>query len=398
MKTLNSALNGFHRNVKKIETRPDIMPEDDAVIFFTSGTTGLPKGVLSTQRQYLTNTMNTIVARRRALLRKGEEIPVPSIDDPQQGFLISVPLFHVTGTTSMTMSATFIGAKIVFLRKWHPQEAARLIRQENLTNAGGVPSMSADLIESELAGYEGLDGLSFGGATTAAVLTQRAVKAFPNATITQGYGMTECNSIATSVAGDDWHARPTTAGYPSPITDIAVVKDSKVVPTGDLGEIWIKGCNVMKGYWRDQAATDRTITKDGWLMTGDIGFQDSDGFVYVRDRIKDIIIRGGENIDSTTVENALFIDGVTEVAAVAVPDKRLGELVAAVVVAKPEANLTEESLLAVARARLPAFAVPVMILFRKEMEHNPAGKIMKPPLRRLAAAEWVKKKANRAKL
>ncbi|KAJ7744452.1 hypothetical protein DFH07DRAFT_890342 [Mycena maculata] len=386
---------------KVLQNDPKLVPEDNALIFFTSGTTGLPKAVLSTQRQFLTNTLNTLVARGRAVLRRGEDLAKPSLEDPQQGYLISVPFFHVTQTTSLTMTATFAGAKIVLLRKWNPKEAARLIREHKLSSAGGVPSMSSDLIESELAGYT-LDGLSFGGAPAADILTVRARAAFPNVTLSQGYGLTETNSIATSFAGDDYIARPSSCGLPSPVNDVLIVKDGKVVPRGELGEIWIRGCNVMQEYWRDPAATAKVVTKDGWLLSGDIGFQDEEGFVYIRDRIKDLIIRGGENIDCVSVENALFTEGVMEVAAVAVPDKRLGELVAAVVALKPEYRdkITEESLIALARTRLPNFAVPVMIVFKAELEHNPSGKILKAGLRKLAGREWEKRgrRATVAKL
>ncbi|KAJ7056303.1 hypothetical protein C8F01DRAFT_1221005 [Mycena amicta] len=333
MKSWQSVLDDFKGDPMKIVKQDlNILPEDDAVIFFTSGTTGHPKGVLSTQRQYLTNTMNGAVAAWRAILRRGEEIPAPSPNDAQQAFLIGAPFFHAAGMTSMAMMATLAGVKIVLLRKWDMKKATKLIKEENVTLAGGVPSMSSDLIESNLAGYSGLGSLLFGGAATPPMLLARAKAAFPNAAL---YGLTECNSVAISLCGEDWLARPTSCGLPTPINDIVIVNDGKVVPAGEIGEIWIKGCNVMKGYWRDQAATDKVLTRDGWLMSGDVGMQDAEGFVYIRDRIKDIIIRGGENIDSTTVENALFTDEVLEVAAVGVPDERLGELVAAVVVVKP---------------------------------------------------------------
>ncbi|KAJ7129707.1 hypothetical protein C8R44DRAFT_777452 [Mycena epipterygia] len=262
---------------KVLKHDPKLLPEDNALIIFTSGTTGLPKGVLSTQRQYLTNTLNTLVARRRALLRRGEDIPTPSLEDPQQGLLISVPFFHVT-TTSLMMTASFGGAKIVLMRKWIPKEAARLIRQENLTTAGGVPSMSADIIESELAGYP-LDSLTFGGAPAADVLTTRAHAVFPTVILSQGYGLTETNSIATSFAGDDYDARPSSCGLPSPVNDVLIVKDGKAVPPGQIGEIWIRGPNIMKEYWRDTAATEKVVTKDGWFMTGDLGLCDEEAQV-----------------------------------------------------------------------------------------------------------------------
>jgi len=171
------------------------------------------------------------------------------------------------------------------------------------------------------------------------------------------------------------------------------MKDGQALPRGQIGEIWIRGVNIFQGYWRDPAATAKVVTKDGWFATGDLGLQDEEGFVYIRDRIKDIIIRGGENIDSSTVENALFTEGVREVAAVAVPDKRLGELVAAVVSIKPEYRdkITEESLITLSRTHLPSFAVPVLVLFQAEFPHNPAGKILKSELRELARREWEKR-------
>ncbi|KAJ6573029.1 hypothetical protein DFH09DRAFT_1152220 [Mycena vulgaris] len=384
---------------KALRNDPKIEHEDNCLIMFTSGTTGLPKGI--------------IVAGQRALLRRDEKLPVPSPNDPQQGVLIAVPLFHATdsgvGLKTQIMAATLGGAKVALIRKWIPKEAARLIRQEKLTATAGVPSMTADLIESELKGYP-LESMGHGGASAAAVLTERAHAAFPNTMLFfclfslfyicfirsfrgQGYGMTESNSTAVSIVGDDYYARPTSTGLPCPVNDILLVKDGKAVPQGEVGEIWIRGPNVMKGYWGDQAATDKTVTKDGWLMTGDIGVLDKEGFLYIRDRIKDIIIRGGENIASQLVENALFTDGVMEVAAVAVPDEKLGELVAAVVCLKSDyaGKITEQDLIALARTRLPAFAVPVMVLFQAEMPRNASGKTLKAELRQVARREWEKR-------
>ncbi|KAJ7700065.1 hypothetical protein B0H17DRAFT_926014, partial [Mycena rosella] len=411
MQPWETVFNNYKGDPQKVFNHdPKLLPEDNALIMFTSGTTGMPKGVLSTQRQFLTNTLNTLIARARAVLRRGENIPELSLTDPQPGLLVSVPFFHVT------MSTTFGGGKVALIRKWNPKEAARIIREENLTTAGGVPSMSSDLIESELAGYP-LDGLSFGGAPTADILTTRARAAFPNVILSQGYGLTETNSIATSMgnsyplcipAGDDYNTRPSSCGLPSPVNDILIVKDGKAVPRGELGEIWIRGPNIMKGYWRDPAATDKVVTKDGWLMSGDIGLQDEEGMCHytavllissqiltlysAASKVKDIIIRGGENIDSTTVENALFTEGVLEVAAVPVPDERLGELVAAVVSVKPEyrERVTEATLIALARTRLANFAVPIMIIFA-ELPHNPSGKILKKDLRGLVQREWEKR-------
>lgn len=376
-----------------------IGPEDNATIIFTSGTTGLPKGVLSTQRQFLTNVFNVLVGGFRAALRRGGSLPSVQRPGPQVGALVAVPLFHVTGSTSYSMMATLTGMKIILTRKWVPEEAARLIRAENVGVAGGVPSMVADLAESSLAGYP-LEGLLFGGSPTPDSLVARAARAFPKASMTQGYGLTETNSIAVSISGDDYSMRPTCAGLASPVNEIKIVASGKCLPPNSVGEVWLRGPNVMKGYWNDSEATDRTITKDGWLRSGDLGYLDEEGFLYIKDRLKDIIIRGGENVDSITVENALYNDPrVQEAAAVGVPDERLGELVAAVVSIKPayQRYVTEAALLATARQNLPRFAVPVMIVLLNEpFERTPSGKIIKGELRKLARQYWEDRCRNGA--
>ncbi|KAF5363672.1 hypothetical protein D9756_000643 [Leucocoprinus leucothites] len=397
MVTWEDALTNYKGNPQNIMTNdPGIIPEDNASILFTSGTTGMPKGVLSTQRQWLTNAANVMVGGRRAALRRGEDLPVP-VPEPQKSMLISVPLFHVTGSTSLTMLGTMGGLKIVLMRKWDIQEATRLIKAEHVTVAGGVPSMVSDLTDGTLASHP-LEGLLFGGAPAHDTLPRRAKKAFPDAVMSQGYGLTETNSVAVSVAGEDYVARTATCGLPSPVNDIIVMDGDKQAPTGTVGEVWIRGPNVMQGYWRDQAATDKVLTKDGWLRSGDLGYLDEEGFLYIRDRIKDIIIRGGENIDSVSVENALYSDShVAEVAAVGIPHPRLGEQVAAVVSIRPEnrGQVTEEGLITLAEKRLPKFAVPVMILIQdKPFEQTASGKVLKSELRKLARAEWEKRQTK----
>ncbi|KAJ7579248.1 hypothetical protein C8J56DRAFT_340334 [Mycena floridula] len=376
----------------------DICPEDNAVIMFTSGTTGLPKGVLSTHRQFLTNALNTIVGNRRAAYRKGEEPEEPSLDAPQRGALLPTPLFHVTGLTSYTMLSTMIGLKIILMRKWIPAEAARLIREENVFVAGGVPAMVSDLIsEPSLVGY-GLESLFFGGSPAPDMLPLKATKMFPKARLSQGYGLTETNSIAVAIAGEDYMTRPHTVGLPSPVNEIAIMDGDLSVPAGRSGEVWLRGPNVMRAYWADPEATRKAITADGWLKTGDIGYLDIDGFLYIKDRIKDIIIRGGENIDSIAVENALYADPrVLEAAAVGVPDARLGELVVGVVNVKQafRGRVLEASLISEVQERLPRYAVPVMIVIvDRPFELTPSGKIMKTELRELARKRWQERLAQ----
>ncbi|KAH6914008.1 hypothetical protein BKA70DRAFT_1260152 [Coprinopsis sp. MPI-PUGE-AT-0042] len=392
-----------HSIVDDLQRTVEVGPEDNATIIFTSGTTGLPKGVLSTQRQFLTNVLNVLVGSFRAALRRGEDLPWPMTRTPcQKAALVAVPLFHVTGSTSYSMMATMTGMKIVLMRKWDVEEdcfsfPTRLIRRENVTVAGGVPSMVSDLIESSLVGHK-LEGLLFGGAPAPDSLVPRARSAFPGATMTQGYGLTETNSIAVSAAGEDYVLRPTSTGRATPVNEIRIVSNGDSVPPRGVGEVWLRGPNIMKGYWRDPEATQKVITADGWLKTGDLGYLDEEGFLYIKDRIKDIIIRGGENIDSVSVENALYADPrVHEAAAVGVPDERLGELVAAVVSIKPrfQSSTTESALVAQVRARLPRFAVPVMIVIHNmPFDLTPSGKIIKGELRKLAKKHWEMRKAD----
>ncbi|KAL0575747.1 hypothetical protein V5O48_006234 [Marasmius crinis-equi] len=411
MENLCSVLNEHLATVNNPLPAIEINPEDNAVIMFTSGTTGLPKGVLSTQRQFLTNILNTLVGNRRAVLRRGEDLAPVQDAGPQKGALVAVPLFHVTGLTSYSMMATMLGYKIVLMRKWIPEEASRLITEENIGVAGGVPAMVQDIMDA-CVGSCSLEGLFFGGSPAPNILVETARKVFPNTSLSQAYGLTETNSIAVAIAGDDYNTRPTSTQvsfYPShpprvltkccphsgiacPVNDMIVMSGNTIAPAGTIGEIWLRGPNVMKGYWKDPEATNKVLTSDGWLKTGDIGMMDEEGFLYVKDRIKDIIIRGGENIASIAVENVLYMDSrIMEAAAVGVPDPRLGELVTAVVSVKSpfRGTVTENSLIELARKKLPRFAVPVMIIVRDEpFELTPSGKIMKAPLRQLAKQYW----------
>jgi len=287
--------------------------------------------------------------------------------------------------------ATMTGMKIVITKKWDVEEAVKLIKRENVGIAGGVPAMVTDLTLSTLVGHP-LEGLLFGGAPAPDSLVARARTAFPTATMMQAYGLTETNSIAVSIAGEDYTARPTSTGRACPVNEIQIVHENTCLPPGAVGEVWLRGPNVMKCYWRDPEATNAVITKDGWLRTGDVGYLDDEGFLYIKDRLKDIIIRGGENVDSVTVENALYADPrVLEVAAVGVPDERLGELVVALVSVRPDytGQVTEAMLLTQARNRLPRFAVPVMILIlNATFERTPSGKIIKGELRKIARRQW----------
>ncbi|KAK0502195.1 hypothetical protein EDD18DRAFT_1139669 [Armillaria luteobubalina] len=372
---------------------PHILPEDNATIIFTSGTTGLPKGVLSTQRAFLTGLFNTASAVARDYIRRGVPVPSSPVSSTQVGILLPTPLFHITGT-SATLSGTFYGVKVILMRKWNVDEAIRLCKEESVVSLAGVPSTITDLADSPLSGFP-IEMITFAGAPIPPSLLRKSKKAFPGASIGQAYGLTETNATSVAFYGPDYTAKPGSCGFVTPVNEILIMKDNVRVATGVVGEIWLRGPNMMKGYYGDQAATDKILTTDGWVMTGDLGSVDEEGYVYIKDRIKDIIIRGGENIDSVSVENALYTEpGVLEVAAVGVPDKRLGELVIALVTLKPgyRRSINEKKLLAIARKLLPKFAVPVMIVVKdREFDHTPSGKIIKAQLRVMARDEWTRR-------
>ncbi|KAJ3854347.1 hypothetical protein EV368DRAFT_36988 [Lentinula lateritia] len=380
-----------------LQQDPQILPEDNATIIFTSGTSGLPKGVLSTQRAFLSNLPNNLVGRSRALLRRGEDLVMAPPPGPQPGILLPTPLFHVTGT-SLTLTGALLGAKLILMRKWDVNEAARLIKEENVAITGGVPSTVSDLAESSAYGAP-LQSILYGGSAVSVALAKRARKAFPMAMLSQAYGLTESNATSVGFSGEDYEASNTTQCYGRvlPTNEIMIMNDDIPCPTGSTGEIWIRGPNVMKGYFGDPVATSKALTKDGWLKTGDVGYLDEEGFLYIKDRLKDIIIRGVELIllDSVAVENALYEhEGVQEAAAVGVPDDRLGELVTAIVTVKPafRGKVSPNALMVLANKRLPKFAIPVMILVREDdFSHTPSGKIIKTELRKIAAEEWSKR-------
>ncbi|KAK0214491.1 hypothetical protein IW262DRAFT_1406483 [Armillaria fumosa] len=370
---------------------PQIIPEDNATIIFTSGTTGLPKGVLSTQRAFLTYLFNSASVIGRDYIRRGMPVPSSSVLGTQDGILLSGPLFHATGCCT-SLSGIFYGTKVILMRKWNVVEAVRLCKEENIISLGGVPSIIADLTDSSLSGFP-IEMITLGGAPVAPSLLRKSKEAFPRASIGQAYGLTETNATSVGFYGPDYVAKPGSCGFVTPVNEILIMKDNMRAATGVVGEIWFRGPNMMKGYYGDQVATDKILTKDGWVMTGDLGCVDEEGYVYIKDRMKDIIIRGGENVDSVSVENALYSEpGVLEAAAVGVPDERLGELVTALVTVKPgyRGRINEKKLLATARKLLPKFAIPVMIILKDgEFDHTPSGKIIKSHLRVIAREEWA---------
>jgi len=406
MQTLSSATQKY-KNAKEVP-KVQISPEDDASIFFTSGTTGFPKAVLSTNRMFMTNILTLGVANRRMSLRKGEDPPVPSPEDPPRILLLAVPFFHVTGCTSFLLSVTALGGKIVMMHKWSLKEALHLIRKEKVTSSGGVPFVAQELLEGGSADdLKTLEHLSFGGAPAQEGIPGLVRKHLPAGVIQQSWGLTETNSVAVGHAGEDYHRKPLSTGLPAIVNEIKIVDNDgkELKKPGDIGEILVKGPNVFKEYYNDPKATKAAITPDGWFRTGDLGSVDDEGFLYIRDRAKDIIIRGGENIAATAVENALYRNPkVQDCAVVGVQDKKLGELVAAVVVVRQGQQATEQEIIDHAKKLLPRHSVPVMIMLQKEKDENqeariqrsPNGKVVKKDLKIIVEKEYQRR--TKAKL
>jgi long-chain acyl-CoA synthetase len=364
-----------------------IEPDDDATIFYTSGTTGRPKGALGTHRNMITNVGSAGFVRARAALRKGQSLPPPpGPSTPQLATLISVPLFHVTGSHSNLAHGTYNGTKLVMMYKWDPRRALELIERERITNFGGVPAMVWQVLEcADFARHDlsSIVGVNYGGAPAAPELVRRIKRAFPSASPSNGYGLTETSAIATSNNGIDYERKPASIGLPVPICDAKVVDEQgRELPPGAVGELCIRGANVVKGYWNKPEATAQSF-RDGWLHTGDVVRIDEEGFVFVLDRAKDMLIRGGENVYCVEVENVLYEHpAVIDAAVIGIPHRVLGEEVGAVVQVKAGAGVTAEELRGYAAAHLAAFKVPVRIELRDDpLPRNPNGKILKRQLR-----------------
>jgi long-chain acyl-CoA synthetase len=369
----------------------DISPDDAATIFYTSGTTGKPKGALASQRNINSNIMAAGCAAARAFLRRGEAPPVPDPAAPQRGMLLSVPFFHATGCFAILNPSLVAGAKIAMMRRWDPVRAFELIERERLNMAGGVPTIAWQLIEHPLRGnydLSSLESVAYGGAPSAPELVRRIRETFPASQPGNGWGMTETSATATTHGAEDYEHRPDSCGPPVPVTDLKVmsVEGDCELAFGEVGELWCRGPQVVAGYWNKPEATAQTFV-DGWVKTGDLARLDEEGFCFIIDRAKDMLIRGGENIYCIEVENVLYDHpAVMDAALVGIPHRTLGEEPGAVVTLKPGASASEPELRAFVAERLAAFKVPVRVLFSREtLPRNANGKILKAELRQMFA-------------
>ncbi|BEI96387.1 hypothetical protein CcaverHIS631_0113360 [Cutaneotrichosporon cavernicola] len=364
----------------------------DGCIFFTSGTTGYPKAVISTQRGGLHNVISAAVSPARMFLRAGLSVAelgaMMSAPAPQGVSLISIPLFHVTGNLASLLGTIGKGGKMVFQRKWNVKDAVKLVVDEKVTTMGGVPAIATAIIQSpDLPKDYQFTAVSYGGAPPPERLARDLKSRFPAAFVGQGWGMTETNAVVCHLSGPDYIAKPTSVGAAVPICDIKIVdpETRRELPRGSFGLLLSRGEGNMREYLNNPKATAETIDADGYVNTGDMGYIDEDGCLHLGDRMKDIIIRGGENIASAEVENALALDdNLAEVAAVSVPDDVLGERVGAIVSLAPGARTTEAEVLAAVTPRLRYPARPVIVVVHPEpLPRNANGKIIKTDCRKI---------------
>ena len=362
----------------------DIQPDDDATILYTSGTTGRPKGALGTHRNIMSNLVNITFSGARAAIRRGDPLPAPP--DVQKTVLLPVPFFHVTGCHSIMIPALANGSKIVLMYKWNAEAALELIERERINGMSGVPSMTWQMLESPdflRRDVSSLEGLSYGGAAASPELTRKIAALFPGKFGGTGYGATETSSVSTSNSAEDYLARPDSVGPAVPGCDLRVIdEEGNPLPVGAIGELEIYGAHVVKGYWNNPRATAAAF-RDGWYRTGDIVRMDDEGFVYLLDRAKDMLIRGGENVYCVEIEDALLAHpDILEAAIVGIPDRVLGELVGAVVRVRGGSLLTSEQVIEHLRPKLAAFKLPVHVDIRvEELPRTASGKIVKRQLR-----------------
>jgi len=348
---------------------PEIGPEDDATILFTSGSTGSAKGALSTHCAVVTGCY-AYAAGLMSLLGVLTSEGRPPKNPPKT--LLTVPLFHVTGEVPVLLNSFVVGRGMVLMHKWDALEAMKLIERECVTYFVGVPTMSLELLnhpDRDQYDLSCLTDISAGGAPRPASHVQRVVDEFPGAKPALGYGLTETNAAGASNFWGNYLAKPHSTGRAQePFVELAIFADGdRPLPSPERGEVAIRSAANIKGYWKNPAATAAAFTSDGWLRTGDIGYIDEDGYLFIVDRKKEIIIRGGENIASSEVEEALYAhDAVGEAAVFAAPDERLGEVPVAVLHASEGHRIDEAELRAFLAPRLAAFKVPAKMYISDE--------------------------------
>ena len=386
----------FYELLDKHKHRPaldfrtlEVYPDDNASIMYTSGSTGTPKGVLSTHRNIVNAIFSWVFVKEAAETLRPELVEKNPEFDP--AILCNVPLFHVTGCHAQFLASFAYQRKLVMMYKWNADKALELIEKERLSVLHGVPTMTWEVMNSprfEQTDLRSLRIVQSGGASRPpGHLTMMQKKFAPIVQPGLGYGLTETNAIGATITGAFYLSKPESTGRPTqPVTQIRIEDENgNELPAGQIGEICIKGATVMKGYWNRPKDTAAVI-KNGWFHTGDLGLLDEHGFVIIKDRAKDIVIRGGENVACAEVEYALSEHpDVFEAAVYGLPDERLGEIVGATIMTKPGSNVSAEQLQTFLRSHIAHYKVPSHILIQAEqLERIASGKIAKKVLRQQA--------------
>lgn len=360
-------------------------PEDPAAIFYTSGTTGFPKGALGTHRNAGCGAVAGLYSYVRSFVRRGEAPPTPDPTAPAKVGLVSIPFFHTTGCNALLLPALVTGQTLVCQRRFDAAEALMLIEREKINLIGGVPTVAIQLLQHpdrDKYDLSSLETVTYGGAAAPTDLV-RQIDDRTSARPGSGWGMTETSATHTHHFGEDYVNRPDSCGPAMPVSAIKVIgPDGADLPTGEVGELLAYGPNVVKGYWNRPEETAATFV-DGWVHTGDLARIDEEGFCFIVDRKKDIIIRGGENIYCQEVEAVLFEHpAVAEAALIARPHPVLGEEPVAVVSLAPGQTVDAETLRTLTAARLAAFKTPVEIfVVDAPLPRNAAGKVVKAELK-----------------
>lgn len=365
----------------------DLLPDDPALILYTSGTTGHPKGAVSNHRNIGQGIFNFNFAAANAAMTSPDTIQNIMASGYEPAALLCLPLFHVSGCHSVFLFNLHTGRKIVMMHKWDSEKALQLIAEERVTSLNGVPTMTRQLLESPKfseTDTSSLFSLGGGGAASPPQLMDLIYEKKPSAFAGTGYGLTETNATGASSTGEAYRYKPSSAGTLSPIVELQIRNEQgESLTAGETGEVWLKGIALLQGYWNNPQSTAESL-QDAWFNTGDIGYLDEEGFLFLVDRAKDMIIRGGENIYAAEIEaTVLRCPGVEEVAAFGVPDDTLGEELAVVVFAKSDAALSEEAIRAHVAEYLAKFKVPTYVSFSKaEPPKSATGKLLKKNLRR----------------
>ncbi len=370
---------------------PDVKvePEDWATMLYTSGSTGNPKGVVATHRNVLSQVYSVSFGVTAMAILSGADL---STKKTGSSMLLPLPLFHVTGCNVQFLPSFLVGRKLVMMYKWDPGVALELIEREKINAMTGVPTMGQDIMEHPDFSKRDLSSLkeiSSGGAAKPPEQVRSMAKKAPNLRAGVGYGLTEVSGAVASMGGADYLKYPNACGKAiPPLTEIKIVNEQgQDAEQEEWGEVCIKGPMVMQGYWNRPDATAEAITQDGWFRSGDIGYLNAEGFLFLVDRAKDLVIRGGENIGCAEVEGAIALhDAVMEVAVYGLPDERLGEIVGATIMLKEGTELDQETLLAFLKDKLAPFKLPEHVAFQYEaLPRGATEKIYKKGIREEAA-------------